>query len=221
MKKALQPNHVLCNSCCSVTKSCPTLCDPMDCSTPDSLCPPLSPGVYSDSCSSCQWCYLSISSSAALFFSCPQSFPESGSFWMNRHFASGGKSFGASASASVLPMNIQGWFPLGLTDLISLLELSSVFSSTTVWKHQVSGAQAALITCLPVTLQVDALGWLQKMSWTRNLKKSYYQYMKYVHTLDIWICSHVLYWILPLHRDETLNRRTKYISTYAYILNIL
>ena len=124
MKKALQPNHVLCNSCCSVTKSFPTLCDPMDCSTPDSLCPPLSPGVYSDSCSSCQWCYLSISSSAALFFSCPQSFPESGSFQMNRHFASGGKSFGASASASVLPMNIQGWFPLGLTDLISLLELS-------------------------------------------------------------------------------------------------
>ena len=69
---------------------------------------------------------------------------------------------GASTSASVLPMNIQGWFPLRLTDLISLLELSSVFSSTTVWKHQVFGAQAILITCLPITLQVDALGWLQK-----------------------------------------------------------
>ena len=99
-------------------------------------CPSLSPGVCLNPCPLCQWCYPTISSSVVLFFSCPQSFPASGSFPMNQLFASGGQSIGASAS--VLPMNIQGRFPLGLTDLISLLSkgLSRVFSSTTVWKHQ-------------------------------------------------------------------------------------
>ena len=74
----------------------------------------------------------------AAHFSCPQSFPASGSFPMRRLFASGGQSLGVSASASVLPINSQGWFPLGLTGLISLLSkgLSRVFSSTTVRKHQ-------------------------------------------------------------------------------------
>ena len=78
--------------------------------------------------------------------SCPQSFPASRSFLMSWLFASGGQSIGASASASVLPMNIQGWFPLGLTDLMSLLPkgLSGVFSSTTVWKHQFFSAQPSL-----------------------------------------------------------------------------
>jgi len=73
-----------------------------------------------------------------LFFSCPQSFQASCSFPVSRLFASGGQSIGASVLASVLPMNIQGWFPLGLTCLISLLSkgLSRVFSSTTVQKHQ-------------------------------------------------------------------------------------
>ena len=73
-----------------------------------------------------------------LFFSCPQSFRASCSFLVSRLFASGGQSIGASVLASVLPMNIQGWFPLGLTCLISLLSkgLSRVFSSTTVQKHQ-------------------------------------------------------------------------------------
>ena len=67
-------------------------------------------------------------------FSCPQSFPASGSFPLNQLFASGGQSIGASAAASILPANIQGWFPLGLTGLISLLskEISRVFSSTTI-----------------------------------------------------------------------------------------
>ena len=85
-----------------------------------------------------------ISSSAIPFSSCSQSFSASGSFPMSRLFESGGQSIGASAS--VLPMNIYGWFPLGLTDLISLLSkgLSRVFSSTTVWKHQFFGAQPSL-----------------------------------------------------------------------------
>ena len=83
-------------------------------------CPSLSPGVCSDSSPLSQGCYPIISSSAAPFSFCLQSFPTSGSFPMSRFFASGGQSIGASASASVLLMNIQGLFPLGLTDLISL-----------------------------------------------------------------------------------------------------
>ena len=79
-------------------------------------------------------------------FSCPQSFPASESFPMSRLFASRGQSTGASASASALPMNIQGRFPLGLTGWISLLSkrLSRVFSNTTVQKHQFFGAQSSL-----------------------------------------------------------------------------
>ena len=97
--------------------------------------PSLLPGVCSNPCPLSQWCYLTISSSATLFF-CLQSFPESGSFLMSQFFAPDGQSIGASASASVFPMNIQGWFPLGLASLISLQSkgLSRVFFSTTVWR---------------------------------------------------------------------------------------
>ena len=84
-------------------------------------CPSLSPRVCSDSCLLSRWCHPTISSSVVPFSSCPQSFPASGSFPLSQLFASGGQSIGASASASVLPMNIQGWFPFGLTGLISLL----------------------------------------------------------------------------------------------------
>ena len=104
-------------------------------------CPSLSPGVFSNSCPFSQWCHPTISSSAAPFFSCPQSFTASGSFPVSRFFASDGQSIGASAS--VLPMNIQGWFPLVLTSLISLMSkgLSRVFSSTTIQKSQFFSAQ--------------------------------------------------------------------------------
>ena len=109
-------------------------------------CPSLSPEVCSNSCPLSWWCYLTVSSSVVPLFSCPQSSPPSESFPMSWHFTSGGQSIGASASASVLPMNIQGWIPLGLTGLISLLSkgLSRVFSSTTVQKHQFLGAQPSL-----------------------------------------------------------------------------
>ena len=85
-----------------------------------------------------RWCHPTSSSFVIPFFSCLQSFPTSGSFSMSQFFASGGQSIGASASASVLPMDIQNWFPLGLTGLIFLLSkgLSRVFSNTTVQKHQ-------------------------------------------------------------------------------------
>ena len=95
---------------------------------------------------SCQWSYLTISSSVVPFSSCPQSFPASGSFPMSQLFASGGQNIGDSASASVLPVNIQNLFPLGLTGLISMLSkgLWRVMSSTTIWKHQVFGTQPSL-----------------------------------------------------------------------------
>ena len=100
-------------------------------------CPSLSLGVFSDSCLLNRWCHPTISYSVTPFSSCPWSFPASGSFPMSQLFTSGGQSIGVSASASVLPMHVQGWFPLGLTDLISLQSkgLSRLFSSMTVWKH--------------------------------------------------------------------------------------
>ena len=102
------------------------------------LCPSPTPGDYSNSCSLSQWCHPTISSLVIPFSSCPQSFPASGSFQMSQLFASGGQSIGVSASASVLPMNLQDWFPLGWTGWIFLqsMGLSRAFSNTTVQKHQ-------------------------------------------------------------------------------------
>ena len=96
------------------------------------LCPLPTPGAYSNSCPLSQWCHPTISSSVIPFSSCLRSFPASGSFKVNQFFASGGQSIGVSASASILPMNIQDWFPLGLTGWISLQSkgLSRVFSNT-------------------------------------------------------------------------------------------
>ena len=121
------------------------LCNPMNCGTPG-----FSVLHYLPECAQshvhCQWCHLTISSSDALFSLCPKSFPALGSFTMSQLFASGGQSIGASASSSVLPMNIQDWFLLGLTGLISLQSkwLSRVFSSTTVQKPQFFSAQPSL-----------------------------------------------------------------------------
>ena len=138
-------SQILFPCCCSVTQLCPTLREPMDCSTPGfpvlhylpelaqthvlwlddaiQLSHPLPPPSPAFNLSQHQW-----------------------SFLMSWLFATGGQSIGASASASVLTMNIQGWFPLGLTRLISLLSkgLSRVFSNTTVQRHQFFGAQFSL-----------------------------------------------------------------------------
>ena len=105
-------------------------------------CPSPTPGAYSNSCPLSRWCHPNISSSIVPFFSCRQSFSESGSFLMSQHFPSGSQSISASASSSVLPMNIQDCFPSGLTGLISLYSkgLSRVFSNTTIQKHQLFGA---------------------------------------------------------------------------------
>ena len=97
----------------SVAQSCSTLCNPMDCSTPGF------PGACWNSCPLSRWCHPTISP-PVVPFSHLQSFPASGSFQMSQFFASGGQSTGVSGSTWVLPMNIQDWFPLGLTDWISL-----------------------------------------------------------------------------------------------------
>ena len=111
-------------------------------------CPSQSHGVCSNSCPLSWWYYWTISSSVTPFSSCIQSFPPSVSFPISWRFISRGQSIGDSASASalILPMNIQGWFPLALTGLVSLLSkgLSGVFPSTTVWKHQFFSAQPSV-----------------------------------------------------------------------------
>ena len=107
-------------------------------------CPSPSPGACSNSCPLSQGCHPTISSPVVPF--CVQSFPASRSFPVSRFFESGGPSIGVSASASVLPVNIQDWFPLGLTGLTSLLSkgLSRVFSNTIVQKRQFFGTQPSL-----------------------------------------------------------------------------
>ena len=127
-------------------------------------CPSLSPGVCSNSCPLSQWCYPTISSYVVPFSSCLQSFPASRSFPISQLFASGGQSIGASASAPVLPMNIQDWFPVGLTGLISLQSkgLSRVFYSTTVKKHQL---EAILFLSSTYILQSHSKNWIR---WILN-----------------------------------------------------
>ena len=135
----------------SAAQLCPTL-RPHESQHARPPCPSPTPGVYSNSCPSSRWCSPTISSSVVPISSCFQSFPASGSFQMtpgsfqSQFFTSGGQSIGVSASASVLPMYIQDWFPLRLICIISLQpkELSRVFSNTTVQKHQFFSAQLSL-----------------------------------------------------------------------------
>ena len=134
---------------CSVTQTCLTL-PPHGLQHSRLPYPSLSPRVCSNSCPLSQWCHPAISS-VTPFSSCLQFFLASGPFPMSPFFASGGRSIGASASASVLPMSIQDWFPLGLTGLTSLglislqsKGLSRVFSNATVQNHQFFGAQLSL-----------------------------------------------------------------------------
>ena len=109
-------------------------------------CPSPSPRVCPSSWSLDRWCCPAISSSDTLFSSCPQSFPESGTFPMRHLFTPDDQNTGASTSASVLSVNLQGWSPLRSTGVISLLPkgLSGVFSSTTVQRHQFLGTRPSL-----------------------------------------------------------------------------
>ena len=111
----------------AVAQSCPTPCKLQHTRPP---CPSPIPGVHSNPCPLNRWCHPTISFSVVPLSSCPQSFPASGSFQISHLFTSGGQIIGVSASASVLPMNIQGWFPLGLTGLISCCPRDSPESSS-------------------------------------------------------------------------------------------
>ena len=112
-------------------------------------CPSPTPEACSNSCPSSQWCHPTISSSFVPFSSRLQSLPAPGSFQMSQFFTSGAQSTGVSASASVLPMNIQHWFPLGLTGWISLQSkgLSRVFFNTTIQKHQLFVQKQISVAC--------------------------------------------------------------------------
>jgi len=127
-------------------QSCPTLYNPMDCSTPGFPVHHQLPEDHSNSCPLSLWCHSTISSSVTPFSSYLQSFPALGVFPMSQFFSSGGQSIVASDSASVLPINIQDWFPLRLTGWISLQfkGLSRIFSNTTVQKHQFFSARLSL-----------------------------------------------------------------------------
>ena len=133
----------------SVAQACPTLCDPMNCSTPGF---PVHHQLSELAQTHVHWVRDAIQPSHPVipFSSCLQSFPASGeirgNFQMSQLFASGGQSIGVSALATVLPMNIQDWFPLRWTGWISLLSkwLSRVFSNTTIQKHQLFSAQLSL-----------------------------------------------------------------------------
>ena len=131
------------NSHCILQFSRSVLSDslrPHESQHPRPLCPSPTPGIYSNSSPSSQWCHPTISSPVTHFCSCPPSFPALGSFAVSWLFALSGQSIGASAFASVLLMNIQCWFPLGLTSLISLLSkgLPRILPSITSWRHQPS-----------------------------------------------------------------------------------
>ena len=138
-------------------------------------CPLLSPRVCSNACPWSQWCHLTVTPSGTLF-SCLQSFPESGVFSSEQLLTLDGQSIGASASGSVLPKNTQGWFPWGLTSLISLQSkgLSRVFSSTIVQKHQFFGSHPSLLsnthicTWLLETTFLTIWNFFQQSSVSRN-----------------------------------------------------
>ena len=134
--KLMQNSARFCFCYCSVSKLCLTLCNPMDCSTPGfTVLHHLH--ELTQTLVQCLWCYPTISSSVTSFFSCPRSFPASGSFPISQLFVSSGQGIGTSAS--ILPVNIQGWPPCS-----PWMGLLRVFSSTTIWKHQFFNTQPSL-----------------------------------------------------------------------------
>ena len=184
---------------CSVAKSCLILCHPMDCSTPRRPSPSLSPRVCSNSCLSSWWCCLT--TSAAPFFFCLQSSPASRSFPVRWHRVRWLK----YASTVVLPMNIQGWFPLGLTGLISLLSkgLCRVFSSTAFQKYQFFSAQPSLWSDSHICT------WLQDFPGGSDGKASVYDQETQVQSLgwedpletEMAIHSNTVAWKIPWTED--------------------
>ena len=152
-------------------------------------CPSPTPRVYSNSCPLSPWCHPTSSSSVVSFSSCLQSFSASGFFPVSQFFASGGQSIGVSTSASVLPVNIQDWFPLGLTGLIFLQSkgLSRIFSNNTVQKHHSS----ALSFLYGPTLTSIHNYW--NISYYRIPKLNTHKEFGWKH-LEKGICCILLWW---------------------------
>ena len=154
MIKILHKSSIF-SACYSVTKLCPTLCNPTG-QHARLPCPSPSPRVCSNACPLSRWYQPTISSSVISFSSCLQSFPASGSFPMSWLFPSGSQSIGASASASVLPMTIQGWFPLGLTDLISLQSKRLSQESSPIAQFEgINSSAFSLFYCPALTWQLE------------------------------------------------------------------
>ena len=151
-------------------------------------CPSPTPGAYSNSRPSNWWCHPIILSSNICFSSCPQSFPASGAFQMSQFFASGGQRTGVSASASVLPLNIQDWLPLGLTGWISLQSKghSRVFSNTIVQKHQFLSASFLYGPTLTSIYDHWKNHSLEQMDlcWQSNVSAFYYAVMDYYAVIN-------------------------------------
>ena len=139
----------------SVTQLCPLTLRPHGLQHTRPPCPSPTPRIYSNSCSLSRWCHPTISSSVVPFSTCLQSFPASGSFQMSQLFTSGGQSIGVSASTSVLPMNIQDWFPLGWTDWISL------YSKELKSRLQHHSSKASILWCSALFIvQLSIHTWL-------------------------------------------------------------
>ena len=148
--------------------------------------PSLSPGICSNSCPLSWWCHPTISFSVTPFSSCPQSFSVSGSFPMSQVFASRGQSIGASASASILPVNIQGWFPLRLTGLISLQSKVTLLYCSTVFQGTVPLSVTVLCNmifcsdvnlCSPVWLPLNACGYWVLEMWLTERRTWIFNYV--------------------------------------------
>ena len=154
-------------------------------------CPTLSPWVCSNSCPLSQWCHPAISSSVIPFSSCSPAFPASGSFPVSQLFTAGGQSIGASASVSVLPVNIQGWFALGLTGLFSLLSKGLWrVSNTIVWKPQFFSTQMRLAFVIETRL-------LTGLCVFHSTMLSYRELLAYLNSLEfnfIWMIFLLWFW---------------------------
>ena len=139
-------------ACCSASQSCLTSCNPIDCTTPGFPVLYYLPEFAQTHRPLSWWCHPTISSSVAPFSSCPQSFPASGSFPVSQFFASSGQSIGASASASSPSNDIQGWFLLGFTDLISLQSkgFSRVFRQSILKSYQNRQIKAVMCIVDPI-----------------------------------------------------------------------
>ena len=159
-------------------------------------CPSPTPGACSNSYPSSRWCHPIISSSVVPFSSCLQSFPASGSFPLSQFFASGDQGIGVSASASVLPVNIHNWFPLGLTDLISLQSkgLSKVFSNTTI-----QNINSSVLSFLYRKRTDSLLLFIEREPFTSAKRAYWFQVILRKYWFPMLYCS---YKLSVLHRNS-------------------